>query len=117
MKYLLPTSCALSFLLLATLSAVPADDGKLSLQSPPDPYADAEDLNDALEILREKLRSDGKADFAALLSAKRVKQAIRTNAPRFSARRMLKEYVERFYTASVPQKPSVGATAEASIAR
>ncbi|MEC4674753.1 MAG: alpha-glucan family phosphorylase, partial [Nitrospirota bacterium] len=46
-----------------------------------------------------------------------VKQAIRTNAPRFSARRMLKEYVERFYTASVPQKPSVGATAEASIAR
>ncbi|RMH08690.1 MAG: alpha-glucan family phosphorylase, partial [Nitrospirae bacterium] len=27
-----------------------------------------------------------------------VKNAIRTNAPRFSARRMLKEYVQRFYT-------------------
>ncbi len=97
MKYLLATSCALSFLLLATLSAVPADDGQTnrvrwsSLQSPPDPYADAEDLNDALEILREKLRSDGKADFAALLSANRVKQAIRTAVESYESLRKDRE--------------------------
>jgi len=35
-----------------------------------------------------------------------VKQAIRSNAPRFSARRMLKEYVERFYSSPVPAPPA-----------
>jgi starch phosphorylase len=35
-----------------------------------------------------------------------VKQSIRSNAPRFSARRMLKEYVSRFYASAVPTPPA-----------
>jgi starch phosphorylase len=38
-----------------------------------------------------------------------VKQAIRTVAPRFSARRMVKEYVQRMYA------PAIGRKAEARI--
>ena len=33
-----------------------------------------------------------------------VKQAIRTVAPRFSARRMVKEYVERMYAPAIERK-------------
>ena len=37
-----------------------------------------------------------------------VKEAIRTVAPRFSARRMVKEYVDRMYAPALERKVEVG---------
>ena len=37
-----------------------------------------------------------------------VKESIRSIAPRFSGRRMVKEYVERMYTPALSRKPGTG---------
>jgi starch phosphorylase len=42
-----------------------------------------------------------------------IKEAIRTVAPRFCARRMVKEYVERMYAPALERKAVAGETTRA----
>ena len=60
-------------------------------------------LADGLDALVTFLRGSGPARWIAI-----VKESIRSVAPRFSARRMVKEYVERMYAPALGRKIEVG---------
>ena len=68
---------------------------------------DAEVLLDLLEKEVIPLYYDRDEDGIPHGWMKIVKNAIRTNAPRFSARRMLKDYVQQFYVMGQTSKDSV----------
>lgn len=76
----------------------------------PDP--DSQDQNDALELYRlleeEVIPLYYQRDMDGVPRGwvQVVKQSIRTNAPRFSARRMVKEYMDIIYSAAMTKAPT-----------
>ena len=81
--------------------------------APPDQHdaADAADANALYRLLEEEVvPTFYDRDHAGVPRrwVATVKEAIRTVAPRFSARRMVKEYVERMYVPSLSRKVEVG---------
>ena len=70
---------------------------------------DAADANALYRLLEEEVVPafyDRGADRVPRRWISFVKESIRTVAPRFCARRMLKQYVERMYLPALASKPS-----------
>jgi glycogen phosphorylase len=73
--------------------------------------ADAQSLYSLLETQVVPLFYARGADGVPHAWVARSAEAIRSIAPAFSARRMLKEYVDRYLNAMIPQQPTVAAAA------
>jgi hypothetical protein len=67
---------------VAAIAAVPPDAGRKPV---PADFTSAKSLKEALDVLRDRLARDGKAEYAALLTEERVRAAVRNGIRSYEA--------------------------------